>query len=135
MEIMFGKGISATGSLLDAALKYNLIQKSGSWYSYGEERVGQGRDNAKQFLEENIDIAEKLESELRKLMFPKPDAEGSQDGDRNGEKAGGARDEGGKKSGATGSSARGSSGTASGGSTSKKKEAAAASASSDDELF
>jgi recombination protein RecA len=135
MEIMFGKGISATGSLLDAALKYNLIQKSGSWYSYGEERVGQGRDNAKQFLEENTDIAEKLESELRKLMFPKPDAEGSQDGDRNGEKAGGARDEGGKKSGATGSSARGSSGTASGGSTSKKKEAAAASASSDDELF
>ena len=47
MEIMFGKGISASGSLLDAAVKYELIDKSGSWYSYGEERIGQGRENAK----------------------------------------------------------------------------------------
>lgn len=71
LEIMFGIGISAAGSLLDAALKYELIQKSGSWYSFGEERIGQGRENAKQFLEEHKDIAAKLESELREKMFPK----------------------------------------------------------------
>ncbi len=71
LEIMFGIGISAAGSLLDAALKYELIQKSGSWYSFGEERIGQGRENAKQFLEEHEDIAAKLESELREKMFPK----------------------------------------------------------------
>ncbi len=71
LEIMFGIGISASGSLLDAALKYELIQKSGSWYSFGEERIGQGRENAKQFLEEHKDIAVKLESQLREKMFPK----------------------------------------------------------------
>lgn len=69
LEIMFGKGLSASGSLLDAALKYEIISKSGSWYSYGEERIGQGRDNAKQFLEENADIAQRVEQELREKMF------------------------------------------------------------------
>jgi recombination protein RecA len=77
MEIMFGKGVSASGSLLDAALKYDLVQKSGSWYSYGEERIGQGRENAKQFLEANPDIFTALEAQLRDKMFahlrPKPD--------------------------------------------------------------
>lgn len=70
MEIMFGKGISAFGSLLDGALKYELIQKSGSWYSYGDERIGQGRENAKQFLESNPETAGELEGKLRERMFP-----------------------------------------------------------------
>lgn len=70
LELIFGKGVSASGSLLDAALRFNLLSKSGSWYSYGEERIGQGRDNAKKFLEENTDIYEKLEAQVRKLMFP-----------------------------------------------------------------
>jgi recombination protein RecA len=74
LEIIFGKGISATASMLDAALKYDLVQKSGSWYSYGEERIGQGRENAKQFLEDNPDIARDLDVKLRKIMFPEPDA-------------------------------------------------------------
>ncbi len=82
MEIIFGKGISASGSLLDAALKYDLIQKSGSWYSYGEDRIGQGRENAKQFLETNQDIADKIEALLRERMFPnrneQPDATAKQ---------------------------------------------------------
>lgn len=69
MEIMFGKGISASGSLLDAALKYELVQKSGSWYSYGDERIGQGRENAKQFLETHEDITTTLETSLRERMF------------------------------------------------------------------
>jgi recombination protein RecA len=67
---MFGKGISATGSLLDAALKYDVLQKSGSWYSYGEERIGQGRENAKEFLESNADIAESIDQKLRLVIFP-----------------------------------------------------------------
>lgn len=72
LEIIFGKGISATASLLDAALKYDLVQKSGSWYSYGEERIGQGRENAKQYLDDHLDITHALEESLRKIMFPKP---------------------------------------------------------------
>jgi recombination protein RecA len=70
LEIIFGHGISASASMLDAALKYGLIQKSGSWYSYGEERIGQGRDNAKQFLENNPDITANIDAKLRPLMFP-----------------------------------------------------------------
>lgn len=70
MEIIFGKGISASGSLLDAALKYDIIQKSGSWYSYGEDRIGQGRENAKQFLETNPDIGDQIEAAARERMFP-----------------------------------------------------------------
>lgn len=73
LEIIFGKGVSSTASLLDAALKYDLIQKSGSWYSYGEERIGQGRENAKLFLENNADIAAELDSKVRVLLFPKPE--------------------------------------------------------------
>ncbi|MDR0383250.1 MAG: recombinase RecA [Spirochaetaceae bacterium] len=87
MEIMFGKGISAVGSLLDAAVKYGIIEKKGSWFSYGEEKVGQGRENAKEFLETNLDISSEIEASVRKIMFPdktdngtaaagaKPDAE------------------------------------------------------------
>lgn len=74
LEIIFGKGISATASMLDAALKYDLVQKAGSWYSYGEERIGQGRENVKQFLDENPDVATALDAKLREIMFPKKDA-------------------------------------------------------------
>ncbi|MHB9291986.1 putative recombination protein RecA [Hollandina sp. SP2] len=70
LEIMFGKGVSAVGSLLDGAVKYQIIDKKGAWYSYGEERVGQGRDNAKGYLEENPAIIKEIELKLRKLMFP-----------------------------------------------------------------
>jgi len=70
MEILFGSGISISGSLLDSALKYELIQKSGSWYSFGEERIGQGRDNAKQYLENNPVLMKDLESKLRLQLFP-----------------------------------------------------------------
>lgn len=79
LEIIFGKGISASGSLLDAAVRYDLISKSGSWYSYGEDRIGQGRENAKEFLEQNEDVARDLETKLRDLMFPKPKAPETED--------------------------------------------------------
>ena len=70
LEIIFGKGVSAIGSLLDAAVKYEIIDKKGAWYAYGEEKIGQGRDNAKKFLEDNPGFAAEIEAKLRKLMFP-----------------------------------------------------------------
>jgi len=70
LEIIFGKGISSSCSLRDSALQQNLIAKSGSWYSYGEERIGQGRENAKLFLENNPDLFKQLEQSLRKTLFP-----------------------------------------------------------------
>jgi recombination protein RecA len=70
LEIMFGKGLSASGSLLDAAVKYELIDKKGAWYSAGEEKIGQGRDNAKLYLENNPEYAANLEKKLREIMFP-----------------------------------------------------------------
>ena len=70
LEIIFGRGISASGSLLDAAVASSIIAKSGSWYSYGEERIGQGRENVKGFLENNPDMYEQIEQSVRSLLFP-----------------------------------------------------------------
>jgi len=70
LEIIFGQGISASGSLLDAAVASNIIAKSGSWYSYGEERIGQGRENVKGFLENNPDLYTQIEKSVRSLLFP-----------------------------------------------------------------
>lgn len=70
LEIMFGKGISVSGSLLDGALAHELIAKSGSWYSLGDRRIGQGRENAKQFIEDNPETAAGIEAELRAKLFP-----------------------------------------------------------------
>ncbi|HUX40925.1 MAG TPA: recombinase RecA [Rectinemataceae bacterium] len=69
LEIMFGKGISASGSLIDAAVKYDIIDKKGAWYAFGEEKIGQGRENAKTFLETNPDIAQSIEKQVRSRMF------------------------------------------------------------------
>ena len=63
-DILFGKGISRTGDVLDLGVEAGIIQKSGAWYSYGEERVGQGRDNARNFLEEHADILAEIELKL-----------------------------------------------------------------------
>ncbi len=63
-DILFGKGISRTGDVLDLGVEAGIINKSGAWYSYGEERVGQGRDNARTFLEEHPDILEAVERKL-----------------------------------------------------------------------
>jgi recombination protein RecA len=75
LDIEFGKGISREGSILDAALKYNLIQKSGSWFACGEKKIGQGRDNVKQYLLENKDFAKAIEDKIRSALTPKEDAE------------------------------------------------------------
>jgi recombination protein RecA len=64
-DIMYGEGISKTGELLDLGVKAGVVEKSGAWYSYGDERIGQGRENAKQFLKENSAIALDIEDKIR----------------------------------------------------------------------
>jgi len=70
LELMFGKGISYIGSILDCAVKHNIIEKKGAWYSYGEDKVGQGKENARTYLEERPDFVRELEGRLRKQIFP-----------------------------------------------------------------
>jgi recombination protein RecA len=67
-DIMYGEGISKDGDLVDLAAEKGLLEKSGAWFSYGGERIGQGRENAKHFLRDNSDLRAKLEKELRKLL-------------------------------------------------------------------
>ncbi len=67
-DMMYGEGISREGDLIDLAVNANLLEKSGSWFSYKGERIGQGRENAKVFLKENKDITAKLEAEVRKAV-------------------------------------------------------------------
>ncbi|MCA1786265.1 MAG: DNA recombination/repair protein RecA, partial [Desulfobacteraceae bacterium] len=64
-DIMYGEGISRTGDLLDMGVTLNIVDKSGSWYSFEGERIGQGRENVKVFLTENPDIFNKIESKVR----------------------------------------------------------------------
>ncbi len=64
-DIMYGEGISKTGELLDLGVKAGVVDKSGSWFSYGDERIGQGRENAKTFLKENTGIAYDIEDKIR----------------------------------------------------------------------
>ncbi|MEM9032601.1 MAG: DNA recombination/repair protein RecA, partial [Pseudomonadota bacterium] len=84
-DIMYGEGISKTGELLDLGVKAGVVEKSGAWFSYGDERIGQGRENAKGFLKENPDIALEIEDKIRAahgLDFDMPeDAKGQGDDD------------------------------------------------------
>ena len=64
-DIMYGEGISKTGELIDLGVKAGVVEKSGSWYSYGDERIGQGRENAKQYLRDNPDVAYAIEDKIR----------------------------------------------------------------------
>jgi recombination protein RecA len=67
-DIMYGEGISATGDLLDVGVEHNVVEKSGSWYSYGGERIGQGRENAKQFLKDHPETQAKLDRQVREAL-------------------------------------------------------------------
>ncbi len=73
-DIMYGQGISNEGCLVDLGAEYNILDKSGSWYSYKDERIGQGRENAKAFLKEHPDIAAEVEAKIREIALPKADA-------------------------------------------------------------
>jgi recombination protein RecA len=76
-DIIYGEGISREGDLIDLGVAQNIVEKSGSWYSYKGERIGQGRENARQFLKDNPDIRQNVDTELRKalgLTRKEPDA-------------------------------------------------------------
>ena len=64
-DIMYGSGISKEGSILDMAVDFDIVNKSGAWYTYGTERLGQGREAAKEFLRSNPDLCQKIEGEVR----------------------------------------------------------------------
>jgi recombination protein RecA len=73
-DIMYGEGISREGDLIDLAANNGIVEKSGAWYSYKSERIGQGRENARQFLKDNKDTMAKLEAEIRKHLGLTPPA-------------------------------------------------------------
>jgi recombination protein RecA len=78
-DIIYGEGISREGDMLDLGVDRNLVEKSGTWFSYKGERIGQGRENAKQFMKDNKDVMARLETELRKelglkALAPEPPA-------------------------------------------------------------
>ncbi|MDE3164603.1 MAG: recombinase RecA [Acidobacteriota bacterium] len=77
-DIIYGEGVSKEGDLLDLGVAQNLVEKSGSWFSYKGDRIGQGRENARQFLKDNPDVRQGLDSELRKALgLARPDAAAS----------------------------------------------------------
>lgn len=67
-DIMYGTGISKTGEILDMAVEYDIIKKSGSWFSYGDERLGQGRDKVKELIQNDPALAEELEKKIKAKM-------------------------------------------------------------------
>ena len=67
---MYGTGISKEGELIELGVLHNLVEKSGSWYSYKGERIGQGKDNARVFLQQHKDIAQDIEQQLRAKLIP-----------------------------------------------------------------
>jgi recombination protein RecA len=69
-EIMYGTGISKEGELIELGVLHNLVEKSGSWYSYKGERIGQGKDNARTFLQQHPEIAKDIESQIRAKLIP-----------------------------------------------------------------
>lgn len=79
-DLIYGQGVSQMGILLDYAVNAEIIQKSGTWFSYGKERLGQGRDNSIKYLEENPEFAADLDQQIRQLhkLVPEGPEEGTE---------------------------------------------------------
>ncbi len=71
-EILYGQGISRLGELIDLGVQHDIVNKAGSWYSYGDDRIGQGKDNAREFLKEHPEMAEEIERKIRAILMPPP---------------------------------------------------------------
>ena len=89
-DIMYGEGISKTGELIDLGVKAGIVEKSGSWFSYDSQRIGQGRENVKNFLKENPEMAEEIEHKIRENagllageMITPPNEEKKEDDEKN----------------------------------------------------
>ena len=78
-DIMYGEGISKEGCILDLAVDYDIVRKSGTWFSYGEDRIGQGKMNAADFLKENTDVRDEIEEKIREMAVKKPDLQPDDD--------------------------------------------------------
>ena len=74
-DILYGEGISREGELIDMGVSNSVVDKAGSWYSYGGNRIGQGKDNVRQFLKEHADTAQEIEVALRSRLLPGAPAE------------------------------------------------------------
>ena len=74
-DMIYGEGISREGSVLDMAVAKDIVQKSGSWFSYNETRIGQGKENARQFLKDNPELCDELEAKVRATLNPQPEEE------------------------------------------------------------
>ncbi len=72
-EILYGEGVSFLGELVDLGVKYGFVNKAGSWYSYGKDKIGQGKENVRSYLKENPQIAEEIEASIRAEVFDKKD--------------------------------------------------------------
>jgi recombination protein RecA len=79
-EILYGEGVSQTGELLDLGMEANLVRRSGSWYSLGDERIGQGRENARQYLLDNPQVAADLGRQIREANGLKSASASDEDG-------------------------------------------------------
>ncbi len=71
-QILYGEGISLEAELIDLGVQHGIVEKSGAWYSYGADRIGQGKDNVREFLKQNPDIAAEIEGRLRALLLARP---------------------------------------------------------------
>jgi len=83
-EILYGEGSSREGELIDLGVKHGMIEKAGAWYSYNEERIGQGKDNVRQFLKEHTEMADEIDQRLRVELLPKPKAKATSDSEATG---------------------------------------------------
>ena len=71
-DILYGEGISREGEIIELGVLYKVIEKSGAWYSYGKDRIGQGKDNTREFLKENPEMAQEIEAKIRDIVADKP---------------------------------------------------------------
>jgi recombination protein RecA len=70
-EILYGQGISRFGEIIDLGVQHNIVDKAGSWYSYGDDRIGQGKENVREFLKNNPEMAAEIEEKIRAKLLPK----------------------------------------------------------------
>ena len=80
-DILYGEGVSKESELIDLGVKYNLVEKAGAWYSYGKDRIGQGKDNSRIFLKDNPDIAMEIENKIRDIISGGGEVITDKDGD------------------------------------------------------
>jgi recombination protein RecA len=78
-DILYGEGISREGEIIDLGVQQGIVEKSGAWYSYGGNRIGQGKDNVRGFLRENADLGREIEQKIRALLLPQPPSADSED--------------------------------------------------------